>query len=291
MFHKAPSTRLPTLPLVGLNELRIADRWVLEDRARALTHVINLGDGIMLCRILGRYKLYVPASDAGFGAHVMMEGMWEGWLTTFVAKRIKAGMIAVDVGANHGYYTLLLADLVEASGKVLAIEPHPRTAALLRRSVFVNGFDGRVKVLEAAAVARDGEDLFFYADPTEPKNAHVLEGAPEPSANITQVKGASLDRALAAYGRVDFMKIDVEGAEEDTLAGGMGVIEKYRPDILLEFNVHRCKDPVGLLDRLEAVYGALHVLTYESMLERADRAALLDSSRREDWSLYLTVTP
>lgn len=291
MFHKASPVVLPKLPLVGLNELRYLSRWDLEDRARALTHVINLGDGVMLCRILGRYKFYVPASDVGFGAHVMMEGMWEGWLTAFVVPRIKPGMTAVDVGANHGYYSLLMADLVEATGQVVAIEPHPRTAALLRRSVFVNGFDGRVKVLEAAAVARDGEDLSFYTDPTEPKNAHIFAGHPSESANIILVKGISLDTALAPYDRIDFMKIDVEGAEEDTLAGGLGVIERDRPDILLEFNVHRCKDPSGLLDRLEAIYGALHVITYQSTLEKADRAALMDTSRTEDWSLFLTTKP
>lgn len=291
MFHKAvPIAVLPKLPLVGLNELRVIDRWELEDRARALTQVINLGDGVMLCRILGRYKLYVPASDVGFGAHVMMEGMWEGWLTTFVVRRIKPGMTVVDVGANHGYYTLLLADLVEATGKVVALEPHPMTATLLRRSVFVNGFEGRVEVVEAAAVARDGEQLAFYANPTEPKNACLVSGM-ELGGDVTAVQGVTLDSALAAYPRVDFMKIDVEGAEEDTMGGAMGVIRRDRPDILLEFNVHRCKDPAALLDELEAVYGAIYIITYQSSLERADRAALMDKSNRDDWSLFLTMAP
>lgn len=293
MFEKVlPSVTAYKLPLIGLNELRKLDRWNLEDRARALSQAIPLGDGVMLCRILGRYKLYVPSSDVGFGAHVMMEGIWEGWLTTFVARRIKPGMTAVDVGANHGYYTMFFADLVETRGRVVAVEPHPRTSALLRQSVAVNGFDGRVKVLTAAAVARDGEDLTFYADPAEPKNARIIpDDTTLPQSHITKVKGMALDSVLADCDRVDFIKIDVEGAEENTLAGGMGIIARDKPDILLEFNVHRCKDPAGLLDKLEAIYGAIYVIDFHSALEVADRSVLMDKSRTEDWSLFLSTKP
>lgn len=284
-------TPYPSLPLVGLNELRKANRWVLEDRARALTHVINIGDGEMLCRILGRYKLYVPGSDVGFGAHVMMEGVWEGWLTTFVIPRLKPGMVAVDVGANHGYYTLLFADLVEEKGQVVAFEPHPNTARLLRRSVMVNGFQNRTAVIEAAAVAKDGETLNLYKHPGEPKNARLVSGAEAKGNDVAEVKGVTLDTALSAYERIDFMKIDVEGAEEATVLGALGIIRRDRPDILLEFNVHRCADPVGLLDQLEEIYGTLRHIDYSSQLVTSDRAQLLDKSNREDWSLFLTLNP
>lgn len=288
---EASAPRLVTLPLVGLNELREVDRWVLEDRARALTHVINLGNGEMLCRILGRYKFYVPATDVGFGAHVMMEGMWEGWLTSFVIPRIKPGMTVVDVGANHGYYTLLLADLVEETGKVVAVEPHPHTAELLRRSVFVNGFNSRVQVIEAAAMAQDGQTLSLYIHPTEPKNACIVTAEQAKNLSVAKVQGISLNTALAAHDKIDFMKIDVEGAEESTLLGAMEIIRRHRPDILLEFNVHRCANPVGLLDELEAIYGAIYIIDFSSKLVIADRARLLDMTNREDWSLYLTTTP
>lgn len=288
---KYSALRLPTQPLVGLNELRQADRWVLEDRARALTHVINLGNGEMLCRILGRYKFYVPAADVGFGAHVMMEGMWEGWLTAFVIPRIKPGMTVVDVGANHGYYSLLLADLVEETGKVVAVEPHPHTAELLRRSVFVNGFSARTRVIEAAAMAQDGQTLSLHIQASEPKNARIVSAEEAQHLSVAEVQGISLNTALADYDKIDFMKIDVEGAEEATLLGAMEIIRRHRPDILLEFNVHRCADPVGLLDELEAVYGALYIIGYDSKLVVADRARLLDRSNQEDWSLYLSLTP
>lgn len=289
MFHKKSSLSPYELPLVGLNELRSLDRWSLENRARALTHTITLGDGVMLGRILGRYKMYVPTSDAGFGVHVMMEGVWEGWLTVLVTRLVQPGMTVVDVGANHGYYTVLLADLVGETGRVVALEPHPGTAELLKKTLFINGFDSRVELVQAAAVAKEGADLHFFADPTEPKNARVVDESHAGRNGVTTVRAATLDALLTSNERIDFMKIDVEGAEEAAMAGAMGVIERDRPDILLEFNSLRCADPAGLLDRLEAIYGDLLVITYESTFEKAVRADLLDPSRTEDWSLFLTV--
>jgi FkbM family methyltransferase len=279
----------PELALVGLGELSTLDRWNLENRARGLAHAIYLGDGTMLCRVMGRYKLYVPASDAGFGVHVMMEGMWEGWLTVFMARRIKPGMVAIDVGANHGYYTTMFAEMVGETGRVVAFEPNPATAALLRKTLFVNGLDQRVRVIEAAAVASDDHTVSFYADITEPKNARVVGAEHAAEAGVINVAGVTLDAVLADLPRIDFMKVDVEGAEEDTIAGAMTVIARDKPDLLLEFNILRCKDPVGLLDRLEAIYGRIRVVTYEATLVMADRSQLLDQTRTEDWSLFLSV--
>lgn len=277
------------LPLIGVNELSTLDRWSLEDRARALAHAIYLGDGLMLCRILGRYKLYVPASDVGFGAHVLMEGMWEGWLTVVMTRLITPGMTVVDVGANHGYYTVLFADLVGETGRVIAVEPHPVTASLLRKTLFVNGVDQRVELIEAAAVAVDGATLNFHSANSEPKNARIVGAEFAGQPDIISVQGVTLDTVLKSTARVDFMKIDVEGAEEETLAGAMAIIARDKPDILVEFNALRCGNPGALLDRLEQLYGDLFFINYDSALETIDRSALLDPSRTEDWSLFLTI--
>lgn len=277
------------LPLVGLNELRTIDRWRLENRARALAQAINLGDGLMLCRVLGRYKLYVPASDVGFGVHVLMEGIWEGWLTVVMTHLIQPGMTVVDVGANHGYYTVLFADLVGAEGKVVAFEPHPVTANLLRKTLFVNGMQERVEVVEAAAVAVDGTDIDLFGDASEPKNASVVSWGLAEYPLIGSVRGVTLDTALASAERVDFMKVDVEGAEEQTMLGAMKIIARDKPDIVLEYNVHRCTDPERLLNDLETYYGRILIINYDSTLETVARATLLDRTRTDDWSLFLTV--
>ena len=58
--------------------------------------------------------MYIDTADVGFGAHLLLDGFWESWLTEFIARRVQAGMRFADVGANHGYYTVLAADLLTA---------------------------------------------------------------------------------------------------------------------------------------------------------------------------------
>ncbi len=276
------------LNLIGLNELLTLDRWALERRSRALVQTAFLGNQLSLCRVMGRYKLYVPTTDIGFGAHVMMDGLWEPWLTVFMASRIKPGMHVVDAGANHGYYTVLFADLVGPEGLVAAVEPNPPTARLLRQTVLVNGFGSRVQIFEKALAAADDETLVLFAPGHEPKNASVMTsdyaGAPE----TVSVTGARLDTLLSAWPRVDFIKVDVEGAEEAMLAGGWEIIIRDRPELLLEFNRRRCRDAGGLLDRLEAIYGPARTVDHNSALVPVSRGALMAVDNDEDWLLYFT---
>lgn len=269
--------------LITRKELMRLSPAALLKRSRVLARPVFVGDGAVLCRVLGRYKLFVSADDVGFGVHVMLDGAWEPWLTSFMARRIQPGMQVVDVGANHGYYTLLFAHLTGAGGRVAAIEPHPRTAALLRRSVYANGFQPWVEVFEGAATAADDETLYLAVPDHEPKNAHV--GA-QPGPDTFEVRGDRLATLLAAWPRIDFMKIDVEGAEEACLEGAWPLIARDRPQLVLEFNPLRCGDPGRLLDRLSSLYGSIGVIERDGTVRQVSPEHLLADGRIDDWMLY-----
>lgn len=275
------------LNLVGQNELGALDRWALERRCRALAHAVYLGDRTALCRILGRYKLYVDSMDVGFGAHVMLDGVWESWLTVFMAQQVRPGMRVVDAGANHGYYTLLFADQVGPDGQVAAIEPNPRIARLLKRSVNLNGFGERVRVLEYAAVDSDDLELVFHNPENEPKNARVIGAEYADHPEVIRVPGARLDTLLADWPSVDFMKIDVEGSEGPMLEGAWTIIQRDAPSLLLEFSPARGADPGGLLDRLMSVYSAIEVINHDNTLTLVTREQLMDPTRRDDWNVFI----
>lgn len=268
--------------LIGLNELVDIDRWTLERRSRALAHPVYVGEAQALTRILGRYKFYVSTRDVGFGAHVLLDGCWESWLTVFMARRVAPGMRVVDAGANHGYYTLMFADLVGPSGRVAAFEPNPHLAALLRKSVTVNGFAPRVEMHELALSDLDGGSIELHASADEPKNGVI---APAGSGGVA-VRSATLATALEAWPHIDFLKIDVEGAEEAVLAGAWPLINRDLPTMVLEFNVGRSAGAAALLDRLEALYGPAQVINHDGEAEPAERSALLNPARLEDWLLY-----
>lgn len=275
---------LPGPRPIPLKALRRMDPARLLRRSRAMASAVYVGDRTVVCRVLSRYRLYVASDDVGFGVHVMLDGLWEGWLTAFMARRIVPGMRIVDAGANHGYYTLLFAHLAGPTGRVAAIEPNPRIAGLLRKSVYANGFDPRVSLFEVAAGARDDVTLHLRIPDHEPKNAHLV-GEAEPG--TVAVRGARLDTLLADWPRLDFMKVDVEGFEEAFLDGAWPILARDRPMLVLEFNAVRCVDPAGLLDRLEAAYGRIQVIGRDGRATVADRARLLDPGRVEDWMLFL----
>ena len=115
-------------------------RVAAEGLMRARCMAVPVDPETALCRVLGQWKMYVDLRDTGFAPHLMLEGYWEYWITDFVWRNVKPGQVALDLGANHGYYTLLLADLVGPGGRVHAFEPNPRLLELLRRNIALNGF-------------------------------------------------------------------------------------------------------------------------------------------------------
>src|SRR5262249_7878864 len=124
--QRAILRNLREAPLISPLEFASTDRFVLENRCRALTNPVYLGRHTALCRVLGLFKISLDTNDTGFASHVLLDGFWEMWLTIFFARQVKPGMTVIDVGANFGYYTLLFGSLVGDEGRVYAVEPNPR---------------------------------------------------------------------------------------------------------------------------------------------------------------------
>jgi FkbM family methyltransferase len=145
---------------------------------------------------------------------------------------------AVDVGANIGVHTVAMAKAVGRNGRVLAVEPFGVASEKLRGNLQLNGF-ANVVVESVAAGSRSGEASFFppRADALDEGQGSMLaldylEAEPE------RVEVATLD-ALIERSRVSpvrLVKIDVEGAETEVLAGMQRTIECDRPYLLLEYS-------------------------------------------------------
>ncbi|HYE27050.1 MAG TPA: FkbM family methyltransferase [Allosphingosinicella sp.] len=258
----------------------------LEAISRALSSPVYLGGDVALCRVLARYKMFVDSRDISLAAHLLLDGFWEPWLTQFVARTVGPRSVVADIGANVGYYTMLLADLVGPSGKVFAVEPNPDSVELLRRSVLLNGFAGRTEIVEGAAGDAAGKATLWTQDST-PGGSSVIK----PPGGIGNADAAravpvvALDLLMAEESRLDFVKIDAEGSEERIIAGMRGLIQRHRPKIVLEFNPGWYADPDGFLSELDSIYGKTRVVDYAGEVVPADRRALL--AEEADWSLLL----
>jgi FkbM family methyltransferase len=164
-----------------------------------------------------------------------------------LAMLMKAGDVFFDIGANVGFYTILGARLVGPSGKVVAFEPFPDSAATAQKNAGLNGFSN-VNVIKKAVSNKSGNaNLILSAEATMAK----LEGIPfeSKSTGSIAVELVSIDEFLTSPGTVPptLVKIDVEGAEIEVLQGMSGTVSKYAPLILCE-NHGRNADVSRLLE-------------------------------------------
>lgn len=292
MAGHSSDMKLTRLDLVTTGQLReLGNRVAAEGAMRARCMVVPVDPTTALCRVLGQYKMYVDLRDAGFVPHLMFEGYWEYWITEFIWRNVKPGQVALDLGANHGYYTLLLADLVGPSGKVFAFEPNPRMADLLERNVVLNGFWNIASTRAEAVGDRHGDTTRLMVPLRDPKNAHLVGSDVRVPAGLDGTRFAlhevplvTLDQAVP--GAVDFLKIDVEGAEEAVWRGMQGLISRSRNiRILVEFNPRRCDDPRGMLAQMMARF-PLREIAFSGRAVPCSPGALLE--RDEDTMLYLS---
>jgi len=133
-----------------------------------------------------------------------------------VKQEVRPGQTVLDVGANLGYYTLLFARAVGVSGRVFAFEPVEDNVKLLEQNIELNGYRN-VTVIRKAVIDTTGLGQMFLS--TSCCGNHTLF-APEENSSSVRVETISLDEYFHEYrGRIDFVKIDAEGAEGRIVRG------------------------------------------------------------------------
>jgi FkbM family methyltransferase len=191
----------------------------------------HLSDRVSLASAKG-FSIYVQEDDPAVGQHVK-RGAYEPHVTAVFRDRVRPGMHVLDIGANIGYYTMLSASLVGREGSVTAIEPNPDSAKLLEASRRANSFDN-VTVLQVAA----GRELGLLVLHGSFGNV-MTSAAPDKVAaliNATTVPSFRVDDLIPRDRKIDFVKIDVEGAEYNALLGASDLIKRCHPTIVSEFS-------------------------------------------------------
>ena len=158
------------------------------------------GSGPVLQPVFGS-RVYPCHTDSIIAKHVRYRSEWYDWdLLQFMKAVLRPGDHYLDVGANTGLHTLLASTVTD---RLTCVEPEPRNLERLRRTLALNGLESAVVLAVAAderegSVALEGDDVF----------TRLRDGG-----SAATVPAVRLDEALGAGARVDFAKIDVEGAE------------------------------------------------------------------------------
>lgn len=198
------------------NRLRAVWRafhWFLSCRLRA-------GAEPKLLPVFGA-RLYPCHTDSIIAKHVMYRSEWYDWdLLHFMNAFLQQGDHFLDVGANTGLHTLLAST---RTWHITCVEPEPRNLQRLRRTLALNQLN-EVNVLPLAASDTAGQVSLVGSD--------VFTRISPPTSDSSTVPATRLDEVLDAQTRVDFCKLDVEGAEWLALRGMTGLMERCALPVL-----------------------------------------------------------
>jgi FkbM family methyltransferase len=178
-------------------------------------------------------------------------------------ERTKQGSVVLDIGANVGVYSLLMARWVGPSGKVYAFEPAPQTLQDLRAHVAMNKMSERIEVVGQALSDQKGEAV-FYAHSVSGENslnpgfAKRLSEAQALKVPVTTVDDFCESNNIAPT----LLKIDVEGFEFHVLRGAQKTLFRHRPSLVIEMHPMFWKE-IGVT--VEALHETFSKLNYRIM--------------------------
>jgi len=187
----------------------------------------------------------------------LFSGAFERSGRAFLKSFLAPGMTVFDVGAHGGVYTMSAARLVGPGGRVVSFEPSPRERARLLGHLRLNGI-ANATVVPSAVGSEDGEVELLVVEGLE-TGCNSLRKPPGQRVRGTRVPITRLDTYVErhAIGRVDFIKMDIEGAERDALRGARALFERDRPVLLCEIEPARIEpwgyDPHEIFDALDSL--------------------------------------
>jgi FkbM family methyltransferase len=187
----------------------------------------------------------------------MLTGVYDPNTSAIIRRFVRQNSVVVDVGANVGALTLLMAKIANA-GKVIAIEPGPPTCLRLKDNLKLNPELQKVVNVFQVGVSNKVGECFWKEDQKNRGNAGLL------GSDGYTVGVETLNNIVKSTGieKLDFIKIDVEGMEYEVIKGGMASIVKYRPLIYYEtlepFRNYRGFDLYGKIHDLLQGIGYQH---------------------------------
>jgi FkbM family methyltransferase len=171
-------------------------------------------------------------------------GTYENFCTETVKKYIGRGDVCLDVGANMGWYSTLFRDICGAEGAVHSFEPVPQTFAELEKNVALNGSPPNVFLNNFGLGDEEKETEIYLFDDLPSGHASLAPGKTH-SAQAILINIKTLDSYLEMrkIKQVDFVKVDVEGAEMMFLRGAKKLFEQPKaPVIFMEMALGTTKE-------------------------------------------------
>lgn len=181
-----------------------------------------VGDGRVLTKVAlpdGNLSLLVESGDRLIAPFLITSGVHEPDLTNHFLRNVQTHDHCLDLGANVGYFACIMGHKA-TQGKIRAVEADPHIYQYVRDNLSINFMEGRAQAICGAIADQEGE-LVFHRRLTRSGNTSIIDpGAEytahmgEPASEHFSVRSFPIDSLLDEMdGRIDHIKIDIEGAE------------------------------------------------------------------------------
>lgn len=232
------------------------------------------------------------------GKTLVRFGVYDLAVSEALWRLIEPGSCLVDVGANIGYMTSIMAMRAGKSGRTIALEPHPKLSDALLRNVDLwtrnpNGVEiSAIEVWRHAASDRDGEAHLRMPPADFPSNEGLAFIVDSPIPSDIPVKCIRLDSAIAIETTIDLLKVDVEGHELAVFRGAEAMLSRREiRHIVFEEHANFPTSVTSFLERFGYMIYQIGVGIFGPVL---GSGAAINSTPRRSWeprSLLATLEP
>lgn len=260
--HAASSGSI-TLPSLGLRALRSMVRLLPRGRTQAIRRFLPLLRPSEC--VLGTFDAdrirFAANLDEFISQRIFFHGWFEPVVTSLFLRLIGQGQTFLDVGANLGYFSFLAAARVGNVGRVVAFEPDPVSAFRFETNLALNGFSNVRLERLAIGMTRDrGRLCCVNGHEANQGGAWLIPAAERVvDGQTAEVEVIDLDAYCDEHGleRVDLVKIDIEGAEGEAIAGmSAGISARRYRRVLIELHTERLRGrgfpPEALLEKFRS---------------------------------------
>ncbi len=205
----------------------------------------------------------------------------------FLTNSCKPGSVIIDIGAHIGLFSVIASQVTGNKGKVYAFEPAPNTYGLLQKTLSINHSGQLIEPFQKAVGKESGKITFFISDGEADNSNSLVNYKDDRPLHGIDVEVTSVDAFVKEKGmnRLDFIKIDVEGAEYDTLLGASQTLQNLRPVCIVAIHPEPIK---AKGDRLEDIYDFIAGCRYRITLNKKEfsKAELLANKELIDLHIY-----
>ncbi|MFJ5713996.1 FkbM family methyltransferase [Neobacillus sp. NPDC093127] len=214
-------------------------------------------------------KIHALADDLSITTGLLIDGYFELSLSHYILRNIREGMNVVDVGANIGYFSVMLGFKVGETGKVTAYEPNDKVYQLLLDNLTLNEHKQNA-VVKKLGIYSENTKLTFYVSDRFQGNSSIKQHSDEYKNDFKsdEIHSNTIDTVALDnenLGHIDFLKIDTEGGEYHVFKGMKNILDNKQVDtVVFELNKSMLQDDVQpfyeLLKSYEGDYH-YHLLT------------------------------